>query len=301
MSHAKRNWSQYNRSLVNKGSLTIWIDSDCYEKWIHLGKRGRPKFDKSVIKIGWILKTIYRLTYRALEGFFSSILKLMKLPHKVPNYTLFCKRASEVLEELPKLSNRRPTDLVVDSSGFKVYGEGEWKVKVHGRDKPRKWIKAHIGVDPQSQEIIALEVTESSVGDATALPILLDQMTTRVKRVFADGAYDRLKCRQYLHLHGIEGKIPPPKNACIRQKEALCERNDAITVIRYFGGDGIAKSIWKKLVGYHKRSLVETAFSSLKRFFGDRLQSQKKSTQILEITLRCWTLNRIRRLNNDKI
>jgi hypothetical protein len=301
MSHAKRNWSQYNRSLVNKGSLTIWIDSNYYEQWINLGRRGRPKFDKSVIKIGWILKTVYRLTYRALEGFFGSILKLMKLPHKVPNYTLFCKRANEVLEELPKLSKRRPTDLVVDSSGLKVYGEGEWKVKVHGRDKPRKWIKAHIAVDPQSQEIIALEVTESTVGDATVLPTLLEKTTNSVKRVFADGAYDRLKCRQYLHNHGIEGTIPPPKNACIRQKEALSGRNDAIKTIRYFGGDKVAKSIWKKLVGYHKRSLVETAFSSLKRFFGDRLQSLKKSTQTLEITLRCWSLNRIRRLNSGKI
>jgi hypothetical protein len=300
MSHAKRNWKNYNKSLVNRGSLTIWIDPDSQNQWVIKEKRGRPKFSSLVIKTGWILKTVYRLTFRTLQGFFNSILKLMKLPLESPDYSLFSKRAAEIMDDLPKLSKRRPTDLVIDSSGFKVYGEGEWKVKIHGKDKPRKWIKAHIAVDPQSQEIIALEVTESSVGDAPMLPKLVEKAPKSVKRVAADGAYDGFKCRAFLHSKAITGVIPPPINARIRGETALEERNDAIKIINYFGGEGIARSIWKKMVGYHKRSLVETAFSSVKRLFGDRLQSKIIQTQMLEMYLRCWAVNKIRRISDVK-
>lgn len=301
MSHIKRNWKEYNKSLVNKGSLTIWIDSDIHKQWISkTNQRGRPKFNNFVIKTGWILKIAYRLTFRTLQGFFDSILKLMKLSHQSPHYSLFSKRASEVQDILPKLSTRRPSDLVIDASGFKVYGEGEWKVKIHGKDKPRRWIKAHIGVDPSSQEIISLEVTDSSVGDSTMMPKLIDKAPKSVKKVSADGAYDGFKCRKYLHENKIEAVIPPPINACYRKEIEMEERNKALEIINYFGGDMTARSIWKKIVGYHYRSLAETAFSSLKRFFGDRLQSKKMNTQTLELNLRCWVLNQIRRINKCK-
>lgn len=295
MNHAKRNWKEYNKSLVNKGSLTVWIDPNAYAQWIYKsGKRGRPKFSSYVIKVGWILKTVYRLAFRALQGFFNSILQLMKLPMKAPDYSLFSKRAHEVLDDLPRLSARRPTDLVIDASGFKVYGEGEWKVKIHGKGKPRRWIKAHIAIDPKSQEVIALEVTENTIGDAPMLPKLIEKAPKSVNRVTADGAYDKFKCRKLLHEKGILGVIPPPVNAQMREGDEFIDRNDALKIIQYFGGDVVAKSIWKKLVGYHQRSLVETAFSSLKRFFGDRLQSKSMRTQVLELNLRCWVLNQIR-------
>lgn len=292
----KRNWKEYNKSLVNKGSLTIWIDPNSKDQWITKNKkRGRPKFSSMVIKTGWILKTVYRLTYRSLQGFFDSILKLMKLPLESPHYSLFSKRAEEVLDDLPKLSNRRPTDIVIDGSGFKVYGEGEWKVKMHGKDRPRRWIKAHIAVDANSQEIISLEVTDSSVGDPTMLPDLIDKLPKSVKKVAADGAYDGFKCRKYLHDRGIEDIIPPPINACFREEQEMRNRNKALEIIKLLGNDVTARSIWKKYAGYHMRSLAETAFSSIKRFFGDRLQSKLMKTQKIELKVRCWILNQVRR------
>jgi hypothetical protein len=301
MNHAKRNWTEYNKSLVNKGSLTVWIDPSTYAQWIYKsGKRGRPKFSSYVIKVGWILKTVYRLTFRALQGFFNSILQLMKLPMKAPDYSLFSKRADEVLDDLPRLSTRRPTDLVIDASGFKVYGEGEWKVKIHGKDKPRRWIKAHIAIDPKSQEVIGLEVTENTIGDAPMLPKLIEKAPKSVSRVTADGAYDKFKCRKLLREKGILGIIPPPTNARMREGDEFIDRNDALKIIGYFGGDGVGRSIWKKLIGYHQRSLVETAFSSLKRLFGDRLQGKIMKTQVLELNLRCWVLNQIRRAPDVK-
>lgn len=298
MSRDKRNWQEYNKSLINRGSLTIWIDPNIAKEWVKQGKRGRPKFCSQVIKAGLILKTVYRLAYRALQGFFQSILKLMQLPNQVPHYSLFAKRAPEVAKEIPKLSQRKPIDLVIDSSGLKVYGEGEWKVKVHGTSKRRKWIKAHIAVDPKSQEIIAVEVTESSIGDSQVLPCLVERSPKSVKKVLADGAYNARSCRKYLHRRDIEGLIPPPLNACLSANPECEERNDALRFITGLGGDKAAKAIWKKLVGFHKRSLVETAFSSLKRLFGDRLSSLKMVNQATEVYVRCFVLNRMRTAYN---
>ncbi|OJV07308.1 MAG: hypothetical protein BGO14_01055 [Chlamydiales bacterium 38-26] len=131
---------------------------------------------------------------------------------KAPDYSLFSKRADE-LDELSRLSARRPTDLVINASGFKVYGEGEWKVKIHGKGKPRRWIKAHIAIDPKSQEVIALEVTENTIGDAPMLPKLIEKAPKSVNRVTADGAYDKFKCRKLLHEKGILGVSPPPDDS----------------------------------------------------------------------------------------
>lgn len=294
MSYDKRNWQEYNKSLINRGSLTIWIDSNIQKEWVQQGKRGRPKFCSQVIKAGLILKTVYRLAYRSLQGFFQSILQLMQLPHQVPHYSLFSKRAQEVAKEIPKLSQRKPLDLVIDSSGLKVYGEGEWKVKIHGASKRRKWIKAHIAVDPKSQEIVAVEVTESAIGDSKVLPTLVKQSPKSVQRVLADGAYDACACRKYLHNRGIKGLIPPALNGCLRSEQECEERNDALRIIIGLGGDKNAKAIWKKLVGFHKRSLVETAFSKLKRLFGDRLSSLKMVNQAMEVYVRCFVLNKMR-------
>jgi len=288
MSHAKRNWSQYNKSLVNRGSLTLWIDKDSLKKpLIYTRKVGRPSFSSAIIQTGLILKSVYRLTYRALQGFLNSVLSIS------PNYTLFCKRAREVAADLPKLSKRRPKDLVIDSSGLKIYGEGEWKVKIHGRSKKRRWMKIHIAVDPASQELIAVKITDDSVGDSRVLPSLVEASPKSVKSVFADGAYDRLSCRRFLHNRGIKQHIPPGLNATFRPEIELKSRNQDLAVIKGLGGDKRAKSLWKKLTGYYRRSLAETAFSRLKRMFGDKLKSRKIENQVAEAMIHCQALNRM--------
>ena len=292
MSRVKRNWKDYNRSLINRGSLTLWIDEEIQSEWMSKGKLGRPKFRDHVIKIGLMLRAVYRLSYRSLQGFFSSILKLMKLTHRVPHYSLFSKRAGEI--ELPKLSHRKPLDLVIDSSGLKIYGEGEWKVKVHGASHRRKWIKAHIALDPSSQEVMAIEVTENSIHDAKVLPHLVESSPKSVKRVLADGAYSGRSCRSFLYEKGIEALIPPALNSRLGSGIEYEAKNDALRIIKGLGGDDIAKSLWKRFTGYYKRSLVETAFSRLKRLFGDRLQNRKMFNQEVEAYVRCLALNRMR-------
>ena len=292
--YAKRNWSQYNKNLVNRGSITLWLNKDCLDHWVNKnGKRGRPAFTKEVIIAGLIIKTVYNLRFRALQGFFASILRLLQLDLKVPHYSLFCKRAKEASSELPKLSKRRPVEILIDSSGLKVRGEGEWKVKIHGHEKRRGWIKVHVAVDPKTQELIAIEVTDDMVADSTVFPRLIEKSPKTVRTVLADGAYDRSSCRKYLYDQGLEGCIPPRRYGKIREEVELGARNDSLQIIRNLGNDEEAFSIWKKLVGYHKRSLVETAFSRLKRLFGERLSNKKMVNLEAEVNFRCYVLNRM--------
>lgn len=293
MCHAKRNWQQYNKNLVNRGNISVWFDKDVLNQWTEKKKkRGRPAFSSLVIQAAWFLKTFYRCTLRALQGLIDSLLTLLKQDLKSPNYTVFCKRAAQAAALLPKLSARRPTDLVIDSSGLKIFGEGEWKDKVHRSYTRKSWIKLHIAVDPRSQEIAAAVVTDEYTADSSVLPDLIEKSAKSVKRVAADGAYDRSSVRKFLYQKGIDSCIPPRKKARLHPEPYFNSRNRDVLAIRGLGNDDLAFSIWKKLRGYHQRSLVESAFSRLKMLFGNRVNNKKSLNQNAEIVFRLHALNR---------
>ena len=261
-----RNWRQYNKSLVERGSLSFLIDPKCLKGLKpkkHKGP-GRPlAFSDQLILILLLIKVHFKLPYRMLEGFTKYILNGIKLP----TYSLTCKRAIKLHLNLPEFSSSKPHTILVDSSGIKVLGEGEWKVKVHGKGRPRKWIKLHLAIDAKTQEIVAELTTDSSVGDPTAFPALFTQINHGVKEVVADGAYDSRDIRDLIKQQGGKALIPPPKNGVCNGTDV--ERDQAVLDIRAFGGDKIARSIWGKLTGYSRRALVETTFSRYKKMFGE--------------------------------
>lgn len=283
----ERNWKEYNRQLVQRGSITFLVDPKIFK--VKKTKRmGRPLvFSDSLITMLMMTKIHHRLAYRTLQGFAESMVRLSKMSHPIPTYSLICRRARKL--NLPKLSSRRPSVVAIDASGVKVYGEGEWKVKIHGTSKRRKWLKIHIAVDPKSGEIIAETTTLSQIHDGKALGPLLTKVPNSVKQVLADGAYDGKECRKKIRDKGAIALIPPPMNARVRNLDL--SRDDAIKIIRGLGGDKAARSLWGKLVGYSRRSLVETAFSRMKRMFGARLFSKRFDSQRIENHLRCLLLN----------
>ena len=291
----KRNWQQYNKQLVQRGSLTFLIDPKLYKsiKTKHIKKRrGRPqKFSDPLIVMLMMVKIHYRLPYRALEGFAKSVVALGKKFGSIPSYSLICKRARMLEGVLPRLSSRRPSVILIDASGVKIYGEGEWKVKIHGKGRPRKWLKIHIAIDAQTQEIVAEATTESNISDGKMLESLLDQTQGSAEVVMGDGAYDGKECRRAIHRKKARALVPPPKNARVWGRDA--NRDDAVRIIRGFGGDKQAKSLWGKMTGYNRRVLVEAAFSRMKRLFGDRLFSKTPDKQAVENRLRCLLLNKM--------
>lgn len=293
----KRNWTQYNQDLVNRGSITFLIDPKVLNSCKNKGKRtgrGRPiLFPLELIHILLLTKIHYRLTYRSLEGFSKSIFSLLGHNILLPTYSLICKKASEVHQQIPNLPMAKSHIVILDASGLKVLGEGEWKRKIHGRGRPRKWVKLHIAIDRDTQDILANITTPSNIADITQAEPLLNTIKGKLKKVLADGAYDG--ARDMFSKRGIQGLVPPPRNAKYRNTDK--ERDRAILEILGLGGDERARSIWGKLTGYNYRVLVETAFSRMKRLFGERLFSKKFDKQKIENMLRCELLNKFNALS----
>jgi len=288
----KRNWHKYNQDLVKRGSITFFIDPVALTEKPEENKRGRPRlFSHPLIHLLLVLKIQYRLTYRTLEGFAKSILPYIQADIFLPTYSLICKRASKLEALLPKLSSRRPKVVLIDATGIKVYGEGEWKVKIHGASKRRTWIKLHIAVDEKTQEIIHLEITNGHEADCKIGPKIIDNLPKSVDTVIGDGGYDTKRCRQAIHRVGAKELIPPRKNG--RLSPALLRRNNALLEIKGLGGDHLAREIWGKLTGYSRRALAETSFSRLKRLYGERFFSKKMETQKVEGHIKCKMLNQM--------
>ena len=298
------NWAEYNRSLVERGSLTIWINEDAANKWIasrEKGKNGRPKtYSNNAILIALTVRMVYKLPLRSLEGFLRSMMALMNFSLPIPSYSQICRRASGLGKKLKTLSKKRPTDVVFDSTGLKVYGEGEWKVRTHGVSKRRTWRKLHLAIDPNSGEILIAELTDNSKGDAQVAEGMMDRLHNNVRRVYGDGAYDSHGLREKIAAKGAEPKIPPPQNAVIGDpvNEAVIQRNKAIRAIMGLGGNDEARALWKKLTGYHKRSLVETTMFRYKTIFGANLRSRNWKNQQIEIMIKCRALNEMTKLGS---
>jgi IS5 family transposase len=296
------NWAEYNRSLIERGSVTIWIDDDAAKKWLapkEKGVNGRPKtYSDEAILIALTLRMVFKLPLRALEGFLKSLIILMHVALPVPSYSQISRRAGHLGKELRRLSRKRPTDVVFDSTGLKVYGEGEWKVRTHGTSKRRTWRKLHLAIDPRSGEILVAELTDNSRGDAQVAEGMMDKVHGNVQRVYGDGAYDSHDLRKKIAAKKAEPKIPPPRNAVPGDPadEATRKRNEAISAIRALGGDDDARALWKKLERYHTRSLVETTMFRFKTIFGGDLRSRTWENQRIEAYVKCLVLNKMTKL-----
>lgn len=291
----KRTWREYNQDLVKRGSLTFFIDQECLKPPCRSKqKRGRPRlFTHPLIQLLLILKIQYRMTYRTLEGFAKSILPLLKQDITLPTYSLICKRAPELESMLPKLSNRRPQVIMLDATGIKISGEGEWKVKIHGKAKRRKWIKVHIAVDAKTQEILELEITDGHTADCSVGPSLINRCPSTAELYLADGGYDTKNCREAIKEKGARALIPPRRNAKWDPKQK--SRNRAVSERKGLGLDKIGISLWGRLTGYSKRALVETSFSGMKGLYGGGFYSRKMDTQRVEGHLKCLMMNQMMR------
>src|SRR4051794_22998616 len=213
--HRIRNWKQYNDALVRRGSLTLWVDQEALRAWRHQGpsQRGAQfRFSDSAIECLLTLRAVYHLTLRATEGFARSLFALMQVDLPVPDYTTLCRRAATVRITLPKRAEG-PLHLVLDSTGLKVYGEGEWKVRQHGYSKRRTWLKLHLAVDPLTHEIQAAMVTDPGVTDAETVPALLDQVKDPIESAAGDGMYDRQVVYVALESRSARALVPPRRNA----------------------------------------------------------------------------------------
>ncbi len=167
-------WNEYNEALCKRGSVTFWIDDSAVEAWHykgHHGKRGRGfQFSDTAIETALMIKEVFSLPLCALQGFIDSILALMSVPLRSPNYTSISKRSKTVKVKYKKKSKGLVRHIAIDSTGLKVSSEGEWKVKKHGAEKRRTWRKLHLAVDVDTHDVVSAEVSLVNVGDSEVLP-----------------------------------------------------------------------------------------------------------------------------------
>lgn len=286
-----KNWSSYNDSLKQRGSLSIWFDPEMVWTPLPSGKRGRQQqFSDAAIQACLTLKVLFGLPLRQTTGFVQSLLRLVGLDWAVPDFSTLCRRQRTLNVSLPYRGSRGPLHLLIDSTGIKAEGEGEWNARKHGGPKRRVWRKIHIGIDEETLEVRAVEVTGSNIGDAPMLPELLTQIPSDqdIGSVTADGAYDTRKCHEAIAARRAHAVIPPRKNAKPWKptSDGAIARNDAVNAQRYLG-----RTLWRRWSGYHRRSRVETKMHCVK-LLGQSLMARDFERQVAEIQIRIAVLNR---------
>jgi hypothetical protein len=288
-----RNWQQYNKALVQRGSLTLWIDIRSTDIWLDHNwppRRGRRRtYTDAAIVCALLLRETYHLPLRSTQGLVRSVLRLMQVRLPSPHYSTLSRRARTLSLSLTAPKNIR--HLVIDSTGLKVYGEGEWQVRTHGKAKRRRWLKLHVAMDAATHQLTASLITDQDLLDRNAMAGLLEQTRSEIERVCADGAYDFEQCYRAIKKREAVALIPPRSDAVIRDKSPFEQRDENLREIRRLG-----RKQWKNKSTYHRRSLVECAFFRLKTLFSDKLRARTIETQTAEATIRCLAMNRMTKL-----
>ena len=302
-----RNWSIYNRSLTQRGSLTFWFSEDMVSGWMSRDstEHGNQKYPDMVILSALTLRQLFRLPLRATQGMVQSILKLMKVEMHAPDYTTLCRRGKTVKVDLSLRSNGQRRHVLVDSTGIRVFGEGEWKTRQHGSAKRQLWRKLHITMDESNQTVLSAKVTECERADGNQLPELLDEIKGPISQITGDGAYDKKGCYRAAFKRGAKPVFPPQHNAIVQRNKhkkdpALNLRDEVIEFMNSGEDPEIQRKLWKEENGYHRRSLIESMMWRMKSIFGDEMRARSFENQRTDLMIRCHAINRINTLGMPK-
>lgn len=287
----ERDWKQYNKHLVNRGKINFWIKPKALKVWKSpKGKNGRPfVYSDELIKTMHVVRFKFHLSLRETEGFFTSLVMLVKCLCTVPCYTQVCRRMKNLHLPATLAEKKNVTDIVLDTTGLKIYGEGEWRAERYGGKKA--WKKLHIALDPMSGKIVLAEISDEHVHDTAYLERALKRANRRKGKVLIDGIADSRRCYEIARRHNKGLLTPPKRGAVLRKEEELEKRNDAIRIIHGLGNDGVAKAIWGKLVGYNRRVVVESMMSRWKRLYGGSLRSHCPKRKGVEVQLKAMMIN----------
>lgn len=303
------NWSEYNNSLIRRGRFSIWVTKEIMENWRAVednSNRGRPKiYSDAVVMLMMTLSEVYSLPYRQTQGLLEELLEKSEYGGKlsVPEYPIMSKRGGDMKEQAYRNGEKAKAimqkgggvHIAIDSTGIKIYGENEWKVKTHGQGKRRKWVKLHAVIDIESRQVLASSVSSNDVHDGEEVLKLVDQIRRSgigVSELYGDGAYHWNEILDELEYRQIKAYIPLPKNATLSAKDdeahMLSKARDKLLIEQYDAG-GVDS--WKKSSGYHKRSLIENLFSRLKIIFGERMRCKNPEIRRIRMNLKLHILN----------
>jgi hypothetical protein len=293
--HRVTNWAEYDAALRQRGSLTVWFTDDAIAAWRaepRTTRGGQAHYSALAIRTALTLQAVFRLALRQTEGLIRSILQLLGLDLAVPDHSTLSRRAETLEVTRPCPSSGEPVHLLVDSTGLRLCGPGEWLIEKHGTLRRRSWRKLHIGVDAETGQILASELTSSDIDDGSQIEPLLDQIPTPLASLIGDGAYDQTDIYSTVAKRNPEADvIIPPRSTAVPSDMAEntpTQRDRHLQSIVEHGRRG-----WQKRSGYTRRALVESAISRFKRVIGDGLRSRTDRRRATEIAIAVQALNQM--------
>jgi len=289
------NWAEYDRALVQRGSITLWISENAVASWKPVptgGRGGQKKFSDHAIETALTLRLVFNLPLRQAEGFLRSVLSLMDVDLESPDHTTLSRRSRSLNVHLHRVAGDNAIHLIVDSTGLSIVGEGEWAAAKYGGRGRRSWKKLHLGVD-RSGAIIAEVLTNGNADDARTALDLVDTVEGDVVSFTADAAYDTIAIYQAAAERGAKVIVPPRKTATRSTRPSARDR----TVSRLME---VGRRQWKNESGYHQQARVENTFFRYKSIIGDRLRARHPESQEAEALIACNILNRMFKLGRPK-
>lgn len=282
-------WRLYNRALIARGEVNFWFNEEIVKSWYAKARKrvGAPFVfsDRAILTLS-IIRFRFGLSLRATQGFAVSLAKLMDLDITIPCYSTLSRRLAKLDVDLAGRSYHEPLHVVVDSTGLKVFGAGEWTRRWHKVFKERVWRKVHMAINEANNDILSVVMTKSEFHDSEIFSEVMDKVDPNISQVTADGAYDAKNCYKWAEKNNVIAVFPPRRDARVKVNTPRPIRDHHI---REIGKIGPKK--WKIKTNYHRRSIAETAMYRLKTICGDRLASKRYDNQIAEVYIKCRILN----------
>jgi hypothetical protein len=291
-----RNWPAYETGLKRRGDLTLWLEEAALVRWQAPRRTtpgGQARYSDLAIELVLMLRLVFHLALRQAEGFAGSVLRLLGLDLAVPDHTTSSRRSRRFAGRRPSVAPHGPLHLLIDSTGLKLLGQGEWQEQKHGRVR-RSWRKLHLAVDAGTGEIATSVLTENSADDAGQVGDLLSQVEGEIASATADGAYDGDPVYQAVASRQPDQPpdvVIPPRASAVPDTKASDTRRQRDRHIQLLAKKG--RMAWQKMTGYGRRSLVETAIGRYKGLIGPRLRARILPGQQGEVAVAVEVLNRM--------
>ena len=299
--HQVTNWAAYDAALRARGSLTVWFSAEAIAAWKaapRTTRGGQPSYSDLAIATALTLRAVFRLALRQTEGLIGSILHLLGLDLPVPDHTTLSRRA-ETLEIPRPRCGPEPVHLLVDSTGLKLCGPGEWLVEKHGTRRRRSWRKLHLATDADTGRVVVTELTDKDADDGSQTGPLLDRIDGPVASFTADGAFDRDDVyAEVATRHPDAAVVVPPRSNAVPSEAAETAPTQRDAHLRCIAERG--RMGWQRASGYNWRALVEADISRWKRVIGDGLRFQTDGRQATEVAIAAGVLNRMLELGRPE-
>jgi transposase len=294
--HTVVNWAEYDASLRQRGSLTVWFSEEAIAAWEAEPRTtpgGQPHYSDLAITTALTLKAVFRLALRQTEGLIGSLIGLLGLDLSVPDHTTLSRRAETLEVPRPRSGrNAEPVHLLVDSTGLKLCGPGEWLVEKHGTKARRSWRKLHLGRDADTGQIVAATLTTHDVDDGSQVGPLLDQVDGPIASFTGDGAYDQDGVYASVgERHPEAAVIVPPRASAVPSRTAESEPTQRDRHLQLIAERG--RRAWQRASGYTKRARAEATIGRFKRVIGDELRAHTEERRATEMNVAVVVLNRM--------